>query len=479
MGVHLIAAPIRMFIPPPFLLSIAAARMQGEAISLEAEQLVVHLFQTEGRSLVRLAWLFVDDRDAAEDLVQEAFLRLARHAGRIEAVERAPAYLRSIVLNLARDHNRRGSVSLRHHATGGREIDVGPDIAERLVDRRSISGYCDAVRQLPNRQRELHHASVLRGALDRIDRRDARLVAELGEDPSPAGNVRTRPTADRDMSELTLERRLIEAFADARASVEENPDLFARVAQSLEDATARRRFRWTVAGCIVSFITANAGLALTLSNSDNGRFNMPWWVIELITNIVLVALAIGLGPFIKRFGRSYAADVFRANPRTGKSYLVLTDVAYYLIFTSFVLFTVSFVEHNDWVVDRSTAESRGRPHRRDPADHGHPARGQRRGLAHHRRPAVQQQAARGRPSRPGSSPSTISVPPLGAGTWILRVEQAPRRCRRNRLPQNEPGDQLEQQQSQDDVRVIVTHRFMRHPSACAVNVNRVALTMVE
>jgi hypothetical protein len=75
----------------------------------------------------------------------------------------------------------------------------------------------------------------------------------------------------------------------------------------------------------------------------------PCPVIELITNIVLVALAVGLGPFIKRFGRSYAADVFRANPRTGKSYLVLTDVAYYLIFTSFVLFTVTFVEPDDWV----------------------------------------------------------------------------------------------------------------------------------
>jgi hypothetical protein len=75
---------------------------------------------------------------------------------------------------------------------------------------------------------------------------------------------------------------------------------------------------------------------------------MPWWVIELITNILLLALAIGLGPFIKRFGRSYAADVFRANPRTGKSYLVLTDVAYYLIFTSFVLFTVTFVAPDDW-----------------------------------------------------------------------------------------------------------------------------------
>ena len=75
---------------------------------------------------------------------------------------------------------------------------------------------------------------------------------------------------------------------------------------------------------------------------------MEWWVIELITNIVLIALAIALGPFIKRFGRAYAADVFRANPRTGKSYLVLTDVAYYLIFTSFVLFTVTFVPPFVW-----------------------------------------------------------------------------------------------------------------------------------
>ena len=75
---------------------------------------------------------------------------------------------------------------------------------------------------------------------------------------------------------------------------------------------------------------------------------MPWWVIELITNIVLVAIAVALGPFIKRFGRSYAADVFRANPRTGKSFVMLTDVAYYLIFFSYILFTITYAPRGSW-----------------------------------------------------------------------------------------------------------------------------------
>ena len=153
---QVIASPTLEAVGARLLAGIAAARSQGERITADAEALVVRLFHAEGRSLVRLARLFVDDRDAAEDIVQEAFLRLARRAGNIDAVERAPAYLRSIVLNLARDHNRRGLVSLRHQATRGRDVDVDVDasVADQLVRSEEHAKVLDAVRQLPHRQRD-------------------------------------------------------------------------------------------------------------------------------------------------------------------------------------------------------------------------------------------------------------------------------------------------------------------------------------
>ncbi|MGH9189754.1 MAG: RNA polymerase sigma factor [Acidimicrobiales bacterium] len=116
----------------------------------DVDRLVIELFEREGRPLVRLARLFVDDRNAAEDLVQEAFIRLARSASRIKDETKAAAYLRSIVLNLARDHNRRGLVSLRHHLPlDERRASAEDHIA--LSDDQAI--VIEALRDLPHRQR--------------------------------------------------------------------------------------------------------------------------------------------------------------------------------------------------------------------------------------------------------------------------------------------------------------------------------------
>ncbi len=150
------------------------------------------------------------------------------------------------------------------------------------------------------------------------------------------------------LDETEVERLLVAAFDDTRATVVEHPDLFARVERSIEEAAARRRFRWRSAAGVAGSVAALWSLAVVLSDVRDGRLVMPWWVLEMITGMVLVLLAVALGPFIKRFGRAYAADVFRRNPRTGKSYLVLTDVAYYLIFLAYILLTARVVPNEEW-----------------------------------------------------------------------------------------------------------------------------------
>lgn len=145
-----------------------------------------------------------------------------------------------------------------------------------------------------------------------------------------------------------LEQRLHDALADGAAALDESPDLFTRVRLSIDDDRRVRSRRHRIAAIAACVTGAVAGLTYAVTDNRQGELLMDWWVLELFTNALLVGVALWLGPLIKRFGKSYAADVFRANPRTGKSFIVLTDIAYYLIFFSYVLFTVSFQLKGGW-----------------------------------------------------------------------------------------------------------------------------------
>ncbi len=122
-------------------------------VAVDRDALVAELFRLEGAQLVRLARLFTDDRNAAEDLVQEAFIRLHRAAHRIQDPAKAAPYLRSIVVNLARDHNRRGLMSLRHQEAepSGTEPDAPEDVLVLDDERRRL---LQKVRELSPRQRD-------------------------------------------------------------------------------------------------------------------------------------------------------------------------------------------------------------------------------------------------------------------------------------------------------------------------------------
>jgi RNA polymerase sigma-70 factor (ECF subfamily) len=70
---------------------------------------------------------------------------------RVRDPARGAAYLRSIVINLARDHNRRGLVSLHHRPP---PADDEPSAEEAVLGRSARQEVIDALRALPGRQRE-------------------------------------------------------------------------------------------------------------------------------------------------------------------------------------------------------------------------------------------------------------------------------------------------------------------------------------
>lgn len=145
-----------------------------------------------------------------------------------------------------------------------------------------------------------------------------------------------------------IEERLREVLRESADAVGESDDLFARVEISIEDDRLLRRQHTALIGVLACVACSIASIVIAVTGVQQGGLLMDWWVLELITVGLLIAIAFWLGPLIKRFGRSYAADVFRANPRTGKSFIMLTDVAYYLIFFSYILFTLSFEPKGSW-----------------------------------------------------------------------------------------------------------------------------------
>ncbi len=150
-----------------------------------------------------------------------------------------------------------------------------------------------------------------------------------------------------------IEEELHGALTQQAAGVTPSRDLFERVRGSVDEARRRRRRRFVLvpvlalaAAGVTSLLVYGMTLAPQSRPTTGGR--MSWWILELGTTAALVVLAVWLGPFIKRFGRAYAADVFHDNPLTGKSYIVLTDIVYYLIFSAYILATVHLEPDPAW-----------------------------------------------------------------------------------------------------------------------------------
>ncbi len=136
---------------------LAAGLRDADPRALEA------LFRTLHPALVRYATTLVDG-ESAEDLVQEAFVRLWEGRASVDPTRSVKALLfrsvRNLALNRVRDQSNRRSlldaraVELRPRASDPESEVVGRDLARRL------HGWIDA---LPQRQREALNLSRFEG----------------------------------------------------------------------------------------------------------------------------------------------------------------------------------------------------------------------------------------------------------------------------------------------------------------------------
>ncbi len=123
----------------------------GEDSPVEASSDLTRLWHEHYAVLVRLAQMLVDDRETAEEVVQDAFVRMHARLHRV-APETAPAYLRVAVLNGARSRLRRRGTARRHPASGPMNAPAAEHEAVAATRRAEL---LLVLRSLPRRQCEV------------------------------------------------------------------------------------------------------------------------------------------------------------------------------------------------------------------------------------------------------------------------------------------------------------------------------------
>ena len=114
------------------------------------------LYTAHYRGLVRLAAYLTGDRDNAEEVVQDAYVKVLGRWGGIRDLDKAEAYLRQAVVNLSRSRLRHRVVIERHAPTATPDTASAESAAVDLAERAAV---LHAIASLPRRQRE---AVVLR-----------------------------------------------------------------------------------------------------------------------------------------------------------------------------------------------------------------------------------------------------------------------------------------------------------------------------
>ena len=141
-------------------------------VATRREDRLADLYRAESARVVNLAYLLTGQRQLAEDLAQDAFVRVA---GRLREVspDAFGAYLRQTVVNLVRSHYRHTRVQRRYAdriAADAERRRAAGEAASDASEADACGDVWSALQALPARQRE---AIVCRFYLDMSEEQTA------------------------------------------------------------------------------------------------------------------------------------------------------------------------------------------------------------------------------------------------------------------------------------------------------------------
>ena len=175
-------------------------------------EMLAGLYVRHYPELVRVAFALTGDWALAEDLAQEAFLRAWRSWGRLSEAQSAQAYLRAIVVNLARSSYRRQLRDIRARsaggwsgwavADGGAPTGVGVDLL-RAVARLPIGKRACVVLRFYLDLSEAETAAVLGVSVGTVKSQTAKALRALRESLAEDGLVRGSAPAGREATDGT------------------------------------------------------------------------------------------------------------------------------------------------------------------------------------------------------------------------------------------------------------------------------------
>ena len=138
--------------------------METAITAIERRASFEELYAAHAPEARRVAFLLVGDRTQAEDIAQEAFIRVLGRFADLRKPEAFRTYLMRTVVSLSKNHFRRRSVERRHAQTDRPPVPSSLDRDDDLFD---------ALKQLPERQRA---ALVLRYCEDLSEHQTAEIL---------------------------------------------------------------------------------------------------------------------------------------------------------------------------------------------------------------------------------------------------------------------------------------------------------------